>query len=68
MEALNQSYQEGVTDEFVEPMVKEGYGGVVENSSMIFLNFRKDRAIQLSQEIVKNLSQRSVYFLTMTRY
>ena len=50
--AMEESYQTGVTDEFVEPVVVQGYNGVKENDSMIFFNFRPDRARELSRTFV----------------
>ena len=50
--AMEESYQAGVTDEFVEPVVVQGYNGVKENDSMIFFNFRPDRARELSRTFV----------------
>lgn len=58
-------YQKNITDEFIPPLVKEGYEGVSENDSIIFLNFRKDRAIQISQKLSDKNFQN---FYTMTNY
>jgi 2,3-bisphosphoglycerate-independent phosphoglycerate mutase len=54
MQALRESYEKSVFDEFVEPTVitkADGTpAGLVESGdSVVFLNFRPDRAIQLSQ-------------------
>lgn len=53
MDKIFSFYQQKITDEFIPPMVKEGYEGISENDSVIFLNFRKDRAIQISQKITE---------------
>lgn len=52
--AVTESYEKSVFDEFVEPtVIVDGAGkpvGLVESGdSVVFLNFRPDRAIQLSQ-------------------
>ncbi len=48
-EYLENSYQKGITDEFVEPTAFDGYGGLKEGDGVIFTNFRNDRM----REIVK---------------
>lgn len=51
--AMKQSYEQGITDEFVLPTVimKDGQpvGKVQANDSVIFFNFRPDRARQLTR-------------------
>lgn len=53
--AIRDSYQEGVTDEFIVPTVIEQNGKPVatmgDEDSLIFFNFRADRARQLSQAL-----------------
>ncbi|WP_433945025.1 2,3-bisphosphoglycerate-independent phosphoglycerate mutase [Paenibacillus sp. SN-8-1] len=54
IQAVTESYEKSVFDEFVEPtVIVDGAGkpvGLVESGdSVVFLNFRPDRAIQLSQ-------------------
>ncbi len=46
--AIEQSYKNGITDEFVVPCVIGPYHGVKDGDAMIFANFRADRARQLS--------------------
>ncbi|MBS7528563.1 2,3-bisphosphoglycerate-independent phosphoglycerate mutase [Fusibacter paucivorans] len=54
--ALEKSYEEGVTDEFVVPTVileaGEPVATVKENDSVIFFNFRPDRAREITRAIV----------------
>ena len=42
------SYEEGITDEFVVPFNVDPEGIIKDNDAIIFMNFRPDRAIQLS--------------------
>lgn len=54
VEALEDSYQTQIHDEFVLPSVMVGeeskpVGTIEDNDAVIFFNFRPDRAIQLSQ-------------------
>lgn len=46
------SYAAGVLDEFIEPVVVSGYPGVQENDSMIFYNFRSDRAREITRAAI----------------
>jgi 2,3-bisphosphoglycerate-independent phosphoglycerate mutase len=64
VEAIRASYEAGVTDEFVEPVVLDGRPRVNENGAAIFFNFRPDRARQLSQR----LFEAGIDLTTMTRY
>ncbi|MCB1214717.1 MAG: 2,3-bisphosphoglycerate-independent phosphoglycerate mutase [Deltaproteobacteria bacterium] len=50
-EALQDSYAKGVTDEFVKPIVLKGGENIKDLDSIIFFNFRSDRARQLTQAL-----------------
>ena len=45
---IDESYANGVTDEFVVPYIVDSNAYIKENDSVIFANFRPDRAIQIS--------------------
>jgi 2,3-bisphosphoglycerate-independent phosphoglycerate mutase len=63
--AVQASYDRGVTDEFVEPIVLRGRPRIdPEGDTAIFFNFRPDRARQLS----RRLRDADVDLTTMTRY
>lgn len=56
-EAIDKSYSEGKTDEFIEPSIVVDKNGtptprINENDSLIFFNFRIDRPRQLSRAFV----------------
>jgi 2,3-bisphosphoglycerate-independent phosphoglycerate mutase len=52
LEAVQQSYAAGKTDEFVEPVVIDDYAGVnVGRDTALFFNFRPDRARELSEAL-----------------
>ena len=55
VDAVKKSYEKGVTDEFVVPVVCDANGTVSENDSVIFFNFRPDRA----REITRALDRKS---------
>ena len=50
--AVAASYADGVTDEFVEPVVIDSEGTISDNDSIIFFNYRPDRAREITRAIV----------------
>lgn len=49
---LQAQYREGVYDEFIEPAAISGVAGnIMDNDTVIFFNFRPDRAIQLASVV-----------------
>jgi 2,3-bisphosphoglycerate-independent phosphoglycerate mutase len=74
LEALLASYEQGVNDEFVEP-VRLAPGVIAPGDGVIFYNFRPDRARQLTQALVdpnfdgfeRQLIE-PLAFVTMTQY
>ena len=53
--AVEASYAEGVTDEFVEPVVCDKDGMIHSGDSVIFMNFRPDRAREMTWALTGNL-------------
>lgn len=80
IQAVRESYDAGVTDEFIEPIVHvnengQPVGTVEEGDAIVFFNFRPDRAIQLSQAFGNRLfvdfdrkDSPRVRFITLTKY
>lgn len=79
LEAVKDSYLNGVTDEFIKPLLVEKEDGTVasvkDNDAVIFYNFRPDRARQLTRAFVdedfsyfnrKKLN--NIKFVCMTQY
>lgn len=74
-EAVENSYKENVTDEFVVPAVIGEYAGMTNNDGAIFFNFRPDRARELTHAFVdvdfdgfKREKDLHVPFAIMTQY
>ncbi|MBX2863293.1 MAG: 2,3-bisphosphoglycerate-independent phosphoglycerate mutase [Leptolyngbyaceae cyanobacterium MAG.088] len=74
LEAIQASYAEDITDEFIQP-VRLAPGSVEANDGVIFFNFRPDRARQLTQAFVAPDFQgfereivTPLNFVTMTQY
>ncbi len=55
-EAVQTSYDNGVTDEFIKPVVLNNFRGIAENDVLISFNFRTDRP----REIVTALTQKAI--------
>ena len=51
-EVMRQSYENGLSDEFVLPTVCIQGAGIAEGDSVIFMNFRPDRARQITRALV----------------
>lgn len=52
VETMQKSYDEKVTDEFVIPTVIKGTGRISSGDSVIFFNFRPDRAREITRTLV----------------
>ena len=50
--AVKDAYASGVTDEFVEPVVCDPEGTISDNDSVIFFNYRPDRAREITRTLV----------------
>jgi 2,3-bisphosphoglycerate-independent phosphoglycerate mutase len=82
--ALQASYQQGVTDEFIKPIViakGEGsratpVGTIRDDDAVIFFNFRADRARQMTYALVgpdfdkfaDSKRPKNLFFVAMTKY
>ena len=74
--AVKNSYDKGITDEFVVPVVVDGGAQVKPNDSVIFFNFRPDRAREITRTFVdpdfKGFERKNgffpVNFVCMTQY
>lgn len=67
VEALKQSYADGVTDEFVEPILLEEDGVISDNDGVLFVNFRTDRPRQIVERFLTQ-GPKNLRLLTLTQY
>lgn len=51
LESLKESYNKGIYDEFVEPVLIDKDGIISDNDSVIFFNFRSDRSREITDAI-----------------
>ena len=71
---ITTSYKNGTLDEFVEPIIVGDYNGVKDGDSVIFYNFRSDRAREISHAILDDefthfaRIKKDVYYVGMTEY
>ena len=74
-ECLETSYSRGVFDEFVEPSVIDGGAQILDGDSVVFVNYRTDRAREMTDAIsqkgfcefeTKNI--KDLTFVCMTQY
>ncbi len=84
IDGIEASYEKNITDEFVVPFVSSKDGMVETGDSVVFANFRPDRAIQIAcalsnpSEIVYNLDKliplnyqngpKETFFVSMMKY
>lgn len=76
IEAVQHSYDNEITDEFVKPVVIDGGEAIKEGDSIIFYNFRPDRAREITrcfvQEVFSGFVRGNGYFpvkfVCMTQY
>lgn len=77
--SIEQSYADGITDEFIKPIIMTDDAGnprtcIAEDDVVIFFNFRTDRGRQLTQVLTQtemheyNMHTLPLYFVTLTNY
>lgn len=75
LEAVKDMYDKSITDEFMDPCVIDENGTMKDNDSVIFFNYRTDRAIEISTAFTKDDFKefetkhfKNMLFTTMTEY
>jgi 2,3-bisphosphoglycerate-independent phosphoglycerate mutase len=74
VEAMQKSYNDGVTDEFIKPIVCNAQGNIEAGDVVLFFNYRNDRAkeltIALTQENMPEhgMTTLPLHYCTMTPY
>ncbi|WP_088844791.1 2,3-bisphosphoglycerate-independent phosphoglycerate mutase [Hymenobacter gelipurpurascens] len=79
IQSMLDSYKEGVTDEFLKPIIKVGADGlplatIQEGDVVICFNFRTDRGREITQALTQqdfhafNMHRLNLHYLTMTNY
>ena len=79
VEAIQNSYANGTTDEFIEPLVSVGTNNqplatIRAGDVVVFFNFRTDRGRQLTQALYQQnfedyeMKKQDLHFVTLTNY
>ncbi|MFT6969525.1 MAG: 2,3-bisphosphoglycerate-independent phosphoglycerate mutase [Roseivirga sp.] len=76
--SIKESYQAGVTDEFIAPIIHavngKAVGNIEEGDVVLCFNFRTDRGREITQALTQkdfpeqNMKALSLYYVTMTNY
>ena len=76
--AVKHSYDEGVFDEFVEPIVMvendHPVATIKDNDAVVFFNFREDRARQITESLIEDFDKfpvvrfKNLYFVGFNNY
>lgn len=69
---IQERYHQQIYDTYLEPIVFRSKEGSVfevsDGDGVIFTNFRKDRAKQLSRKVIEHIQDKDVCFVTMTNF
>ena len=57
VDAVEKSYSAGITDEFMEPVICDENGLIRSGDSVVFMNFRPDRAREITWALTGNLPE-----------
>ncbi|WP_167342548.1 2,3-bisphosphoglycerate-independent phosphoglycerate mutase [Nonlabens sp. SY33080] len=78
VQSIKQSYEDGITDEFIEPMVilngTEPVATIQDDDVVIFFNYRTDRGRELTDMLSQrnfeevNTKKLNLHYITMTKY
>lgn len=77
VQALEENYAAGVTDEFLKPVLAEGFakhGRIRDNDAVICFNFRTDRCREITRVLTQDdmpefgMKKMNLHYTTMTEY
>ncbi len=73
-EGIKKSYEKNITDEFIKPFITKDSTPINKNDSIIYFNFRPDRARQITTALTDNEFKEfkhknlNLYYVCMTEY
>jgi 2,3-bisphosphoglycerate-independent phosphoglycerate mutase len=74
-DAIRKSYEAGVSDEFLKPMIMKGQSSRISKDDVVIcFNFRTDRCREITEVLTQQdvpdfeMKKLELYFVTMTRY
>ena len=81
VEAIRASYEKGISDEFIEPVVivdekQQPVARIEDEDAVVFFNYRADRAREMTlalndptlEKPARSLAPKNLYYVTMTEY
>ena len=74
LKAVEESYAEDVTDEFIKPVVTQNFSAIKEDDAVLCFNFRTDRCREITKALTQqNFSEQgmkrlNLHYTTMTVY
>jgi 2,3-bisphosphoglycerate-independent phosphoglycerate mutase len=74
IEAIQQSYNEGVTDEFIKPIISNDYKAIEDGDAVICFNFRTDRCREITEVLTQkdfaefDMHKLNLHYTTLTQY
>ena len=79
LSAIRSSYEEGITDEFIKPIITKGANGealakIAAGDVVVCFNFRTDRGREITQALTQkdfpeqNMEKLPLHYVTMTNY
>lgn len=74
LKAIKESYEEGITDEFLKPIIIDKNGLIEDGDVVINFNFRTDRGREITQVLTQqdfpelNMKPLQLKYVTMTNY
>ena len=79
IDSIKESYQNGVTDEFIHPLLAVDFTNkplatIAEDDVVVFFNFRTDRGRELTEALSQkdfheqNMHKLNLYYVTLTNY
>lgn len=76
LECIERAYAAGTSDEFIKPMACRGFEGIRSGDSIIFANFRPDRAREITRAFTdpefdafdRPEAPSNIFFVCMTQY
>ena len=74
IETIHREYRNGITDEFMIPIILDESRTIEPNDAVLFYNFRTDRPRQLTRVLTQedfpehNMNRLNLHFVTMAKY
>ena len=74
IDAVQQSYNDNVTDEFIKPIISNDYKAIEDGDAVICFNFRTDRCRQITEVLTQkdfaefDMHKLNLHYTTLTQY